>query len=52
VAALLLVLLVAIVNFLLGFALASQLGHGPAWARLPNPNYLNELLRSVLRTRS
>ena len=36
----LLVLLVAVGNFALGFGLAAYLGHGPAWARLLSPQAL------------
>ncbi len=47
--AILLILLVSVGNFALGFGLAAYFGHGPAWAELPTANQIRETLRSVLR---
>ena len=44
----LLILLVSVGNFALGFGLAAYFGHGPAWAELPTTNQIREALRSVL----
>ena len=46
--AMLLILLVSVGNFVLGFALASHFGHGPAWGQL-TPDNLRTRLRSLLR---
>jgi hypothetical protein len=45
--AMLLVLLIAVGNFALGFALAVHFGHGPAWA-LPRTEQIRDRLRSLL----
>ena len=50
------ILLVALGNFALGFALAVHVGHGPAWAepsnlRLANPARMMNSLRAALRGR-
>jgi len=54
--ALLFILLVAVGNFALGFALAVHLGHGPAWneltsLQLSNPARMMNSLRAALRGR-
>jgi len=54
--AMLLILLVAVGNFALGFALAMHLGHGPAWVEfsslpLANPARMMNALRAALRGR-
>lgn len=46
--AMLLVLLISVGNFVLGFALAVHLGHGPHWA-LPRAENIRDRLRSLLR---
>jgi len=46
--AMLLVLLISVGNFALGFALAVHFGHGPAWA-LPRSEQVRDRLRSLLR---
>ena len=50
------ILLVAVGNFALGFALAVHAGHGPAWVelsnlRVPNPARMMNSLRAALRGR-
>lgn len=45
--AMLLILLIAVGNFVLGFVLAAHLGHGPAWADLPSPSQLRSRIRSI-----
>jgi hypothetical protein len=52
VTAFLFVLLVAVGNFVLGFLLAVNLGHGPAWAELPNPTRVRDHVRAALARRS
>ena len=47
--AMLLILLVSVGNFALGFGLAAYFGHGPAWAELPTANQIRQTLRSLLR---
>ena len=47
--AMLLILLVSVGNFALGFGLAAYLGHGPAWAELPTANQIRDRLRLLLR---
>jgi hypothetical protein len=47
--AMLLILLVSVGNFALGFGLAAYFGHGPAWAELPTTNQIRQTLRSLLR---
>jgi hypothetical protein len=52
--AMLFILLVAVGNFVLGFALAVHLGHGPAWVELSslpiaNPARMMNSLRTALR---
>lgn len=47
--AILLILLVSVGNFALGFGLATYFGHGPAWAELPTTNQIRQTLRSLLR---
>jgi len=54
--AMLFILLVAVGNFVLGFALAMHLGHGPAWVELSslplaNPVRIMNSLRAALRGR-
>jgi hypothetical protein len=46
--AMLLVLLISVGNFALGFALAVYFGHGPGWV-FPRAESIRERLRSVLR---
>ena len=45
--AMLLVLLICVGNFALGFALAIHLGHGPNWT-LPRAEDIRDKLRSLL----
>jgi hypothetical protein len=47
--AMLLVLLVCVGNFALGFYLAAHFGHGPAGMALPAPDQIRNRLRSLLR---
>jgi nitrogenase molybdenum-iron protein alpha/beta subunit len=47
--AMLLVLLIAVGNFALGFYLAVHLGHGPAGCQLPTLDKIRNRLRSLLR---
>ena len=47
--AMLLVLLVCVGNFAIGFALAVHLGHGPSWVGLPRAENIRDRLRSLLR---
>jgi hypothetical protein len=47
--AMLLVLLVCVGNFALGFYLAVHFGHGPAGMQLPSPDKIRDRLRSLLR---
>jgi hypothetical protein len=46
--AMLLVLLICVGNFALGFALAVHFGHGPNW-KLPQAEDIRDRLRSLLR---
>jgi len=47
--AMLLVLLIAVGNFALGFGLAVHWGHGPAWAKSLTPQTLRSRLQGVLQ---
>jgi hypothetical protein len=49
VAVMLLVVLIAVGNFALGFGLAMHLGYGPAWAKWPTAAAARHWLRTVLR---
>jgi hypothetical protein len=42
----LLVVLVAVVNFAIGFGLAVHLGHGPPGVNLPSPNAIRRAILS------
>ncbi|HMC11420.1 MAG TPA: hypothetical protein VKH44_09025 [Pirellulaceae bacterium] len=50
--AMLLVLLVTVGNFALGFGLAVHFGHGPTELELPTLNQIRDGLRSLLRLNS
>ena len=47
--AMLLVIMICVGNFAIGFGLAVHLGHGPAGMQLPTPDAIRTRLRSLLR---